>query len=338
MNKSLRNALVAVSAAALLVTGASRGLAAPADSEVWRPAPPGMAGTLFQYDSQRLPPQYDPVLLALGRSVYADLQRARQAALDREATNLRVAIQEARETLRRLQRPPEAGLLEMQLQIIRNDLKDRSKELDNELWVPVESEIDAALVYVPEEVKAQAHEAIHQARTAAAKGERERVKEQLDVVTATLQYSLGVFPLYRVMDDLDAAQSSASLSGPDWSGALEAVQSALATFHWFARVPARGLLSAYNDVINAYVLATGPAIRDDQQWKILQYLDRAEHALGDMPDGKELAGKARDLIDRGEPQGSDIKSLLNDIQSRIRSEQQQAEVRYWESIGRVAPE
>jgi len=335
MNRFLSGRLILMSITVLLATGANPGLAATADRDEWRPVLPGKTGSLFQDDSRRIPPEYDLVLLALGRSVYEDLQRARQAALNRESTNLLVAIREARDTLRRLQIPPETRLLETQLRIIRNDLKDRSKELDRELWVPVEAEIDAALVYVPEDEKAQAQAAIQQASTAVAQGDRKRVLKQLDVVTSTLQYSLGVFPLPGVKEDLDAAHASASLSEPDWSGALEAIQSALATFHWFARVPASGLLSACTDVVNAYVLATGPDIRDDQQWKILDYLARAERALGSTPDGRILAKKVRGLIDGGEPQGSDIKSLLNDIQAQIRSEQQQAEVRYWKSFGLV---
>jgi len=137
---------------------------------------PVEAGILAQDESQRIPSEYDLVLLALGRSVYENLQRARQAALNREPTNLRVAIQEAGEALRRLQLPQEKRLLAEQLRIIRNDLKDRSKELDKELWVPVEAEIDAALVYVPEDEKVQARQAIDKARTAAAQGKRERVQ------------------------------------------------------------------------------------------------------------------------------------------------------------------
>ena len=58
---------------------------------------------------------------------------------------------------------------------------------------------------------------------------------QLDVVTSSIQYSLGMFPLQKVKEDLDAARATASLSKPDWAGTLEAVQSALAAFHWYTR-------------------------------------------------------------------------------------------------------
>jgi len=338
MKQSKRNALVIVSAVALLAVLSTRVTAVFGAGEEWQPVLTWRGSSLYQVEHHRVPSQYDPVLLVLGRSVYADLQRARQAALDREPTNLRVAIREAGETVHRLQQPPEATPLREQLEIIRNDLRDRSKGLDRELWVPVEAEIDDVLVSVPDEVKARAHEAIQKAGEAAAQGDRKRVAEQLDVVTSTLEYSLGIFPLSKVGVDLDSAQASASLEPPDWTGALEAVQSALATFHWYTRVPAHALLSAYNNVVNAYVLAAGPIMRDGQPREIIGYLTRAQSELEGVPDGKALVDEVRHLIDNEEPQGRDIKSLLGHIQDRMRAEQQQAEVRYWESIGPGTPE
>lgn len=339
MMQSIRTTMVltsAVVAAALLTPPCVQ--AVPGSGEEWLPYQSPGGSSLYQVDNGRVPAQYDPVLLTLGREVYANLQRARQAALERKSINLRVAIREADETVHRLLRPAEATPLHEQLEIIRNDLRDSHKNLDNELWVPVEAEIDDMLVYVPEDVKAQAHAAIRSAREAAAQGDRQRVAKQLDVVTSSLEYSLGIFPLGRVRADLGAAQASAALEPPDWTGALEAVQSALATFHWYVRAPAHALLSAYNDVVNAYVLAAGPRIRDDQQWEIIGYLARAHRELDRLPDGKALAAEAGALIEREQPQGRDIRSLLRHIQARMRAEQQQAEVRYWKSIGPDTPE
>jgi hypothetical protein len=338
MKSSIRNAVVIVSIGALLAVLSTRVMAVAGAGGEWQPVPTWQGSTLYQVEHHRVPSQYDPVLLVLGRAVYADLQRARQAALDRKLTNLRVAIREAGETVGRLKGPAEATPLHEQLEIIRNDLRDTSKRLDRELWVPVEAEIDDVLVYVPEDVKARAHEAIHKAREAAAQGDRKRVAEQFDVVTSTLEYSLGVFPLRKIGADLASAQASASLSPPDWTGALEAVQSALASFHWYTQVPADGLLSAYNTVINAYVLAAGPLIRDDQHWEIIDYLTRAKHELDGIPDGKALVDEAGKLIDAGEPLAGDIKTLLGHIQDRMRAEQRKAEVRYWQTIGPDTPE
>jgi hypothetical protein len=333
MKQSIRNAVVFSSAAVLLAVLIPRASAVPGSGEEWQSYLSWPGSTLYRDDSNRIPDQYDPVLLSLGRSVYIDLQRARQAALDREATNLQVAIREAGETLHRLELPLESTPLQEQLEIIRNDLKDRSKDLGKDLWVPVEAEIDDVLVYVPDEIKARAHEAIRKAREAAAKNDRRHVSEQLDVVTSTLEYSLGVFPLSKVRSDLNSAQVSASLNPPDWTGALEALQSSLAAFHWYTQVPAHALLSAYNNVINAYVLATGPIVRDDQQVAMIGYLTRAQRELDTVPDGKSLVDEVRTLIDSEEPQGKDIKSLLGHIQERMRAEQHEAEIRYRESLG-----
>ncbi len=287
---------------------------------------------------QGVPLRYDPLLLQLGRSVYADLQEARQAALNKEATNLRVALREARDTVHRLQLPPELMALEAQLRVIRNDLKDRSKSLDGDLWVPVEAEIDQVLVYAPEALKASAKAGIRNARAATARGDRAAASTQLDVVTSSLQYSLAIFPLHKVRQGLAAALAAADMPTPDWSAALQAVQSSLAVFHWYTQVPAHGLLSAYNAAVSAYALAAGPQFRPDQRQQVLDYLGRAEKDLSDTPAGGPLAAEADGLIEKVEPQGSDIKMLLQDIQSQIDLQRQRAEDRYWDAISRNATE
>jgi hypothetical protein len=261
MKPRSRNRKRATFVAMLVAIPLSTAFAASTAEVVWQPASYWQGTGLFQDKNHGVPPGYDPLLLVLGRSVYADLQQARQAALDKKAINLMFTLQEAEDTIHRLQLPPEMLALDAQLRVIRNDLKDRSKDMDKALWVPVEAEIDEVLVYVPDDIKKQTREAVRKAWVATGNGDRGRVAEQLDVVTASLQYSLGIFPLYKVEQDLESARASADPSRPDWAGALEAVQSALSTFRWYTREPAQGLLSAYNDVINAYVLATGPVFR-----------------------------------------------------------------------------
>lgn len=283
-------------------------------------------------NEQRFPRGYDPLLLSLGRSVYADLQEARQAALNKRITNLRVSLQEARETLHRLRLPGQVVALQNQLRVIRNDLQDRSKSLDDELWVPVEVEIDEVLVYAPEKIRTKTSAAIKKGRSAAHKGDSETAMAQLDVVTSSLQYSLGIFPLHKVKQDLETAWLTASLPKPDWTGTLEAVQSALATFHWYTRVPIHGLLAAYDNVISAYVLASNPAFRPDQEHQVLEYLTKAQNNLSRAPGGEPLVKKVRGLIDRIKPQGSEIKGLLDDIQLQIHLQRQQAEDQYRDAI------
>jgi len=308
--------------------------AASGDSTMWQPASGWQGSGLFRGDDHGAPATYDPLLLALGRSVYADLQRARQAALNRQSTNLMVALEEADDTIHRLALPPQDMALDAQLQVIRNDLKDRSKDLDQELWEPVGAEIDDVLVYAPDDIKKQTYEAVSQARAAAGKGDRAQAASQLDVIMASLHYSLGIFPLHDVKLDIESARASAAFSQPDWAGALEAVQSALATFHWYTRDSARGYLTAYDDVINAYILATEPEFRSGQQYLVIRYLERARHRLESVPGGKQLATAAGRLIGMGTPLGSDIKPLLDRIQSEISRQRHAAEGRFWDSIGR----
>jgi hypothetical protein len=326
-------------AAVVLVVGYSQCMAGASTGErVWESPSAWEGSGSLAIGNHGVPRFYDPLLLSLGRLVYADLQRARQAALNKESTNLQVALQEARDTIHRLELPSQVMALDAQLQIIRNDLKDRSKGMDDELWVPVEAEIDEVLVYVPDEVKPRVTEAVRKGKAAARAGDRETALAQLDVVTSSIQYSLGMFPLQKVKEDLDAAWATASLSKPDWTGTLEAVQSALAAFHWYTRQSAHGLLAAYNDVVSAYVLAAGPRFRPDQKQQVLDYLSAAERELESVPGNHSLAKKAEGLIDKVEPQGSDIKVLLNDIQSRIQDERQSAADRYRDQIGRGAAE
>jgi hypothetical protein len=336
--KLLRTGLFPTLLAVLVLVLASLQVLAgvPPGEHVWESPSAWERGGSLAVGNHGVPRFYDPLLLSLGRLVYADLQRARQAALNKESTNLQVALQEARDTIHRLELPSQVMALDAQLQIIRNDLKDLSKGMDDELWVPVEAEIDEVLVYVPDEVKPQVKEAVRKGKAAARAGDRVTASAQLDVITSSIQYSLGMFPLSKVKEDLNAAWATASLPKPDWTGTLEAIQSALAAFHWYTRQSAHGLLAAYNDVVSAYVLAAGPRFRPDQKQQVLDYLSAAERELESVPGSHSLAEKDGRLIDKIEPQGSDIKVLLNDIRLRIQDERQRAAERYRDQIGRGA--
>ncbi len=337
MNPVRKTLFLVPVAAAMLTMSSPQSVADSAGrGSVWQPTPAWEYNGLFTVGDDGVQLSYDPLLLSLGRSVYADLQEARQAALAKEATNLRVSLMEARDTIHRLRLPSQLMALDAQLRVIRNDLKDTRKALDTDLWVPVETEIDEVLVYAPEAVRAKTKEAIGKGKAAAGKGDRETASAQLDVVTSSLQYSLGAFPLDKVKRDLDAAWATASLPKPDWAGTLEAVQSALATLHWFTRIPAHSLLTAYNDVVRAYVLASGPRLRPEQKQKVLDYLAKAKKNLSNTPGETPLAEETKALIDKVDPHASDIKLLLGDLQSQIQLERQRAEDQYWDAIGHEA--
>jgi hypothetical protein len=323
-----------VVAIVLLVAGYQQVVCAEETTRTWQPVSSWDWGHPHGFDvsSHRRPLSYNLTLLSLGRTVYAELQSARQAVFNKDKMNLVVDLQQARETLRQLQMPAEVIALDAQLNVIQNDLSDRSKSLDADLWVPIEAEIDDVLVYVPEDVKTSTHQAVAKARTAAGKGDRGTVSKQFDVVTSSLEYSLGMFPLYKVSRDVDAAWRSARLPEPDWAGSLEAIQSAMASMHWYTRVPIHGLLAAYDAVVNAYVLAIDPQVRPDQQQQLQDYLSRAARELSMKGGSRQLAAEATALIGKSSPPTKDMKQLLNDIQSRIKHDWQQAESRYLDTI------
>ena len=135
--------LVSAIAAAVFVLVSSHAGAEAAGAEsvgpvrVWEPALGREQSGLFSAGDQGTPATYDTLLLSLGRSVYTQLQRAREAALQKQVTNLRVALREARDTLQRLRLPAQLTALADELQVIRNDLADTSKPADADLWVPV---------------------------------------------------------------------------------------------------------------------------------------------------------------------------------------------------------
>jgi hypothetical protein len=276
-----------------------------------------------------VPLTHNPLLLSLGRAVYADLLVARQAALNKQATSLQVSLKEARDTIRRLQLPFQLTALNAQLRVIRNDFKDTAKSLDDDLWVPVEAQLDEVLSDVPQEVLPKTEEALPKGGAAVGKGDRETASTPLDFVTSSQRCRLGIFPLHKVKQDLDAAWATANLPIPDWASTLEAVQSALATFHWDTRISTQSLQAAYNDVVNAYVLASSPRFRPDQNQQVLDYLAKAEKNLINAPGGEPLVKKTKGLIDNVDRHTSDIKLLLGDIQSEILLARQRAEDQYW---------
>ncbi len=193
--------------------------------------------------------------------------------------NLDVALEEAEDTLRRLQLPANVMALNAQLQVIRNDLHDWSKQPDAGLWVPVEAEMSKVLVYAPDELGSRTTEAMRKGRTAAANGDRQTAAGQLDVITNSMQYSLSIFPLNKVKTDLAAALAAAKRAPPDWDGALKAVQNSLATFHWYTQEPANTLLSAYADVTHAFTLARGMYSQPEWWRRVRDYLARAQALL-----------------------------------------------------------
>ncbi len=261
-------------------------------------------------------------ILGLGRQVYGDLQLARQAALNRQADQLRTALRRVRENLDRLNLPPALVALKAQAAIVTNNLADMTEPVDADLWVPIDAELEAVSLYLPAQTRAQARAAVRAGRIAAAKGERTAARTQLDLLVSFLQLETGAFPLQRVRADIQSAWSSASLPQPYWKGALEAVQSALGEIHWVTGVNARQLLSAYRDAVNAYVLWP------EHKQAAIDNLIKAQKALSMLSDGAALAADADRLIKKSnlglmgknDLGDDDLKQFVADIGRRIDSE------------------
>lgn len=252
--------------------------------------------------------------LALGRQVYADLQQARQAALNRQAAELRAALNSAREDLVQLGLPPALMALRAETTIIANNLADTTSPVDADLWIPIDTELDAASSYLVPENRAQARAAASAGRIAAAKGDRKMAGVQLNLLVSYMPHEMGAFPLQRVRADIQSAWSSASLPQPYWKGALEAVQSALGEVHWVTSVNARPLLGAYTDAVNAYVLWP------QHKPTAIDYLGRAQEELSELPNGSALAAEAHGLEEKNNLGDDDIKRLVDDIGQRIDAE------------------
>jgi hypothetical protein len=173
-----------------------------------------------------------PSLMAQGRDVYRDLVRSRAAVRDREATNLSVALGEARETLRRLATGWEAAGLRAELEALRADLRDGSKPPNSDLWTAFVAEIDAAYGEQPPEQIVEARQALLSGREAAGRGDRAAAGHALDVVFSTPGVGDGVFPLEAVRKDVDVAFKAAVRNPTDWEAALNAIDSALTQIQW----------------------------------------------------------------------------------------------------------
>lgn len=293
--------------------------AQPARSAVMAASlPGGPVQTVAADGASPRPPQAvtddSGTILVLGRQVYADLQQARQAALNRQAGALRAALNSARENLAQLSLPPALMALKAQTQIVANNLADPTRPVDAGLWIPIDAELKAVSLYLAPENRAQAQVAAGAGRVAAAQGDRKLAGVQLNLLVSLLSHEVGAFPLQRVRADMQSAWSSASLPQPYWKGVLEAVQSALAEVHWVTGVNARPLLSAYTDATNAYVLWP------QRKQSAIDYLGRAQQALSALPDGAGLAADAHRLMEKNNLGDADIKHLITAIGRRIDAE------------------
>jgi hypothetical protein len=324
----------------LLLTTLSASLLAAslsyADSNGAVPVTPAPAANIdltpVQADSPSIPPDYNTYLLAQGKDVYAQLQIARQAALNHNQAGFISALGQAREALDKVQVPGQVKALDKQLGIIKQDLGKQGNKLDTGLWIPVEANLRDALVFSSDTLINKAAASAKKGMEAARNNDSDNAKVALGELVDVSTYNLGVFPLTKVKADLDSASAAADNDSPYWSGALEAVQSALATFHWYDEVPSHGLLAAYTDAVSAYTLASSPNFLPAQRQSVIDQLGKAADELQKSPDTTELVAETRSLIDKVTPESGAIKRLLQHIQQQISDQRQQSEDQYLQNI------
>lgn len=275
---------------------------------------------------------YAATLLQDGRDVYKQLQYARLAGLNHDLPKLKAALNLCSIELSRMQLPQQVRALDKQLGIIRDNLLQQGKPLDDQLWVPVEAELGHALVFASQPVRNDAMHMLQQGRERVQHNDREGAKTALDKLVKVSEYNLGVFPLSTIRQDLDAAHRAAASQPPLWSASVEALQSALARFHWYTEVPAHELLQAYSDAVGAYALASSPRFRDDQQQAVLDQLIAVKQQLMTLNGNPRLLEHTQQLIDRAHPDSGEIKGLLQELQGAIQHQRQQSVNRYLSNV------
>jgi hypothetical protein len=259
MKQKTRHLILMPIAAALFAAVSLPGFAAAVNDAQWRPAVAWESNGSNRTGGQDIAHSGDMLLLTLGRSVYVDLQRAMQAALsNNEITNVRVALQEARDALDRLLLPSETEALDSldaRLPFVSSQPVGTGTPPGADLWVPVGAQGDDIWLYAP----ARAGAGTDRTGPPVYPGAK-----HLNVVTSSTQYSLGVFPLQRVSRYLESARASANSGQPDLAAVRNAVQRALAAFQWYGSGTAPGPYAIYDDVADARVVAAGPGFRADR--------------------------------------------------------------------------
>ena len=255
-------------------------------------------------DSPLNHPAYNLYLLTQGKSVYGQLKTAWRALPDKDLASFKVALDLASETLKKLQSPNSIKAIDKQMAIIRRDLKDIEPKLGDDSWIPVEAMLEDSPVIPTENLT-------------------NKSKATAEPVEISANYKLGIFPLTAVSKDIQAARQSLNNKSPDWQGAIKAITHALKSVHWFSKVPAQGLVSAYADTVNAYTLVNAPSFKSEQYQSVIKLLNKAKKEVGKVTDTQELQSEVQALIDNRKPSAADIQDLAGFIKKRIKYQQEQ---------------
>lgn len=119
-----------------------------------------------------------------------------------------------------------------------------------------------------------------------------------------------------ISEDINAALRSISLESPDHAATLEAVQSAI-NLCMPEQDLSHGVMKAYADVVNAYVMDSSPHFRPEQHKKADAYLKDARDILQKQADTAELARLVQQQINRYPPDVEEMKILLDVMQLHV---------------------
>jgi hypothetical protein len=249
--------------------------------------------------------------LAQGREVYKDLQRALLAAGRRDEIDTRLALNDANRVLNTFYEPAAAQALRQQSAIIRQDLTKEGARPELGLWLPLEAELDHALIEAPVEHRTRAKQAVQEGSAAAAKGARKGARQQLETLEDILDYRWGLLPLSKIRGDVHSAEMALSPPPPYWHGIEEAMTSALEAVRWVTTTDATGWLSAYEAAVNARYLLPGNAAGARSA------LQRASANLDGLPNTALLTKEAHKLADQAQPKLESVEALIRDLRAGL---------------------
>ena len=159
--------------------------------------PPG----IVSYGDHAMPSYFDPVLLALGSDLHADLSNMQDAVQSRDLTALRIQLHQARNDLDTMRLPDQRTALTRQERMMSSDLGKRTASLAKDLWLPLQVEVAETLTGSQSDGTSDVDGA-----TVAQSGP----------LNGELHYAVTVFPLNRMSTLLDQIKQAASTDSPDW--------------------------------------------------------------------------------------------------------------------------
>jgi hypothetical protein len=249
--------------------------------------------------------------LAQGREIYKDLQRARHAAVRRDLIDVRLALNDARRVLNSFDEPAAARALRRQSALIRRDLASEGDTLKPGLWLPLEAELDDALISAPTQHIDRAKQAARAGKAAAAKGDRHAARRQVALLEDVLDYRWGLLPLSRMRGDVHSAEMALNPNPPYWQGVEQALRSALEAVRWITVSEAKGWLSAYETAVDARLLlpANASAAR--------AALQRTAANLSGLPNAVLLAKDAHRLAAQSQPSIQSVEALVRGLKASL---------------------